>query len=196
MLVYEKWVTESNEKVRHLYGTVGNVPNDSDNQLVYQDKDGDAVTPTLAYTYLDDGHGGIKMVDSEGAETFLAVNIKKQDNSLVNIIPGGTYQPAAKVLSSIAFTKQPNTMTYTVGDSLVSTGSQITATWSSGETSKVTTSCTFKFNVSNSTTCTADDTAIVASYTYPAEGDNQVTKTATSNAITVNPAQNEQQPEG
>ena len=199
MLVYEKWGTETINGVatrtRHLYGTIDTIPNNSDNQLVYQDADGDNITPTLAYTYLDDGAGGIKMVDNEGTETFLAVNIKKQDNSLVNIVPGGNYEPAAKVLESIAFTKQPNTLTYTVGDSLVSTGSQITATWKTGETSKVTTSCTFKFNVSESTTCTADDTAIIASYTYPSEGADQVTKTATSNAITVNPAPDDNQDE-
>ena len=61
MLVYEKWVTESDEKVRPLYGTLANVPSESDNQLVYQDADGDTVTPSLSNKYLDDGHGGIIM---------------------------------------------------------------------------------------------------------------------------------------
>ena len=52
MLVYEKWVTESDEQVRHLYGTVENIPSNSDNQLVYQDADGDAVTPLPSLLYL------------------------------------------------------------------------------------------------------------------------------------------------
>lgn len=188
MLVYEKWVTESDEQVRHLYGTEANIPSDSDNQLVYQDADGDAVTPTLAYTYLDDGHGGIKMVDADGNETFLAVNIKKADNSLVNIIPGGSYTPEEKVLSSVRIEKANNTKThYTVGDTLSTTGIRLFATFASGEEENVTSSATFTFDDSGSTTATADDKAVVGSYTYPAEsgdGITQVTKTD-SFAITV-----------
>ena len=181
MLVYEKWVDNgSGTLVRHLYGTMDNVPAESDNQLVYKDADGDVLEDvTLANTYLDDGHGGILMVDAEGTETFVGVNIKKQDNSLVNIVPGGNYTPAEKVLKSIAFTKAPNKTEYVAGDTIVTTGCQVTATWSSGETSKVTTSCTF----APTEALTTEDTVITASYTY--EG---VTKTATT-PITVTAAQ-------
>ena len=125
MLIYEKWTTESDEKVRHLYGTVNNIPSDSDNLLVYQDADGDTVTPSLSYTYLDDGHGGINMFhenDGELIETFLAVNIKKQDNSLVNVVPGGSYEPQTKTLKSISFKKKPTTTEYNVGEALDLTG--------------------------------------------------------------------------
>lgn len=189
MLVYEKWVTESDQKVRHLYGTVGNIPSDSDNQLVYQDADGDSVTPILTYTYLDDGHGGIKMVDNnDDTETFLAVNIKKSDNSLVNIIPGGTYEPATKTLKSIKFKKKPTKLEYTVSDTTVdATGAVIEATWETGEKSVVAgddsdLSFAFKDELVADTA-----NAIVATYTYPPTG-TQITKTAEC-AITVVAAQ-------
>lgn len=195
MLIYEKYVTETVDEadvqVRHLFGTEANVPSDSDNQLVYQDADGDTVAPTLNAKYLDDGKGGIIMVteeDGEKVETFLAVNIKKADNSLINVVPGGSYEPAEKVLSSVRIEKANNTKThYTVGDTLSTTGVKLFATFASGEEENVTTSATFKFDDSESTTATADDKAVVGSYTYPAEsgdGITQVTKTD-SFAITV-----------
>ena len=171
MLIYEKKVDGN----RHLFGTVGNIPSDSDNQLVYQDADGDTVSPSINYTYLDNGNGGITMVDTNGDETFLAVNIKKQDNSLVNIIPGGDYEPAEKVLKSIKFKKKPTKLEYTAGESIDTTGAVVEATWESGEKSDVTDDCTF----TPSSALTTSDTEITASYTY-----SQVTKTATC-AITV-----------
>lgn len=191
MLVYEKWDTETvndeEVKVRHLYGTLDNIPSNSDNQLVYQDADGDSVTPSLENRYIDDGNGGIKMVDSEGNETFLAVNIKKSDNSLINIVPGGDYEPEDKVLDSIAFTRKPTKTEYIVGDTLDSKGCIVKATFTSGEVETVTSDCDFIFDDSESTTATIDDTAIIASYTYPETGESQVTKTA-SYAITVESA--------
>lgn len=184
MLVYEKWVTETvngvETKVRHLYGTEGNVPSDSDNQLVYQDADGDSVTPSLSNQYVDDGNGGIIMVseeDDEKVETFVAVNIKKQDNSLVNIIPGGNYEPSDKVLKSIKFKTKPTKLEYTADATEVDpTGAVIEATWDSGEKSIVAnTDCTFTFE---DTLVAETDNYIIASYTYPASGESQVTKTA------------------
>lgn len=174
MLVYEKKV----DGVRHLFGTINNVPSDSDNQLVYKDADGDAVEPSLSYQYFDNGQGGITMVDAEGVETFLGVNIKKANNDIVNIIPGGSYTPATKVLKSIAFTKAPTKTEYVAGDTIVTTGCQVTATWATGETSKVTTSCSF----TPTEALTVEDTVITASYTY-----DGVTKTATT-PITVEAA--------
>lgn len=204
MLIYEKWVTESDEKVRHLYGTVNNIPSDSDNQLVYQDADGDAVTPSLSYTYLDDGHGGINMFhedDGELIETFLAVNIKKQDNSLVNIVPGGSYEPQDKVLKSIKLNGTP-VKTYTVGDDPDLGTATVTATFESGETENVTSDCTVLFAedktdvATTSEKATADSQYLKVSYTYPAEsgdGITQVTKSVFSAKLTINPEQEEQQ---
>ena len=118
MLIYEKKV----DGTRHLFGTMNNIPSDSDNQLVYKDADGDTVEPSLSYQYFDNGQGGITMVDADGTETFLGVNIKKANNDIVNIIPGGSYTPATKVLKSIAFTKAPNKTEYVAGDTIVTTG--------------------------------------------------------------------------
>ena len=39
MLVYEKGTGEN----RHLYGTLANIPSESDNQLVYEDRDGEDI---------------------------------------------------------------------------------------------------------------------------------------------------------
>lgn len=184
MLVYEKYVTETvdNEqvKVRHLFGTEANVPSDSDNQLVYQDADGDTVTPSLENKYFDDGNGGIKMVDSEGVETFLAVNINKGtalSPELVNIIPGGSYTPETKTLKSIKFKTKPTKLEYASDATEVDpTGAVIEATWESGEKSVVAnTDCTFSFKAELEAGVT---NYVVASYTYPASGESQVTKTA------------------
>lgn len=179
MLIYEKYVTETVDEqevqVRHLFGTEANVPSNNDNQLVYQDADGDNVVPSLSNQFFDDGNGGIKMVDSEGEETFLAVNIKKANNSLVNVIPGGNYEPADKVLKSIRFKTKPTKLTYTEGEEIDITGAVIEATWETGDKSIVAnTDCTFTPSTALATT----DNKITASYTYPESGDNQVTKTA------------------
>lgn len=187
MLVYEKWVTETVDgvatPVRHLYGTVSNIPSDSDNQLVYQDADGDSVTPTLSAQYFDNGEGGITMVteeDDQKVETFLAVNIKKSDNSLVNIVPGGSYTPVTKELKSIKFKTKPTKLEYAANATEVDpTGAVIEATWKTGEKSIVAnTDCTFSFK---DELVAEVDNYVVASYTYPAEsgdGITQVTKTA------------------
>ena len=83
MLVYEKKV----EGERHLFGTMENIPSADDAQLTYQDDKGATVEPSLDYTYLDDGHGGIKMI-ADGTETPLNVFIGE-----VNIIPGDFVAP-------------------------------------------------------------------------------------------------------
>ena len=192
MLVYEKKVTETIDgvatEVRQLFGTVNDIPSDSDNQLVYKDADGDAVTPSLDYKYLDNGSGGITMVETDGTEIFLGVNIKKTDNSLVNIIPGGSYEPADKVLKSIRFKKKPTKLTYTAGDTLDLTGTVIQATWETGEKSDVALDDgDLTFSPLSGATLTVDDTTITATYKFPHTG-TQVTKEATC-TITVNAAE-------
>lgn len=87
MLVYEKKV----EDTRHLFGTMGNIPSNDDTQLTYEDNNGSSVSPTLQDQYLDDGHGGIKMVhDEDGTITETALNVFIGD---VNIIPGDFEAP-------------------------------------------------------------------------------------------------------
>lgn len=70
MLIYEKKV----EDERKLFGTLDNIPKDTDEPLTYTDQDSETVTPSLDYTYLDDGHGGIIMKDGNN-ETPLNVFI-------------------------------------------------------------------------------------------------------------------------
>lgn len=137
MLIYEKIVLG----VKHLFGTTANIPSDSDNQLVYQNNQGNSVSPSLDYTYLDDGKGGIIMVDSGGTETFLAVDIKDADNNLINVVPGGDYEPVE--LDKIEVTTNPTKTTYSQNDKLDLTGIKVTATYEDESTADVTASCTF-----------------------------------------------------
>lgn len=83
MLVYEKKV----EGERHLFGTMGNIPSADDVQLTYKDEDGVTASPTLQDTFLDDGHGGIKMIHDD---TESELNVFIGD---VNIIPGDFEAP-------------------------------------------------------------------------------------------------------
>jgi len=176
MLVYEKWIEENDELVRHLFGTMDNIPAVGDNQLIYKDGDGDVIeTIPENAVFLDDGHGGINMVDTDGNVTFLGVNIKKSNNEVVNIIPGGDYTPTEKILTSIRFKHKPNKTAYIEGEEIDTTGIKIEATFASGDKEDVTADCEFTPEGALATT----DEAITASYTY-----DDVTKTA-DYAITV-----------
>lgn len=105
MLIYEKKVEENSELVRHLFGTTGHVPSDSDLQLTYTDEDGDVVTDlTVLSQLLDDGHGGIKTKAGEKILVWL-------DD--LNIIPGNV--SGSKVIS-IAVTTAPTKTTYDISD--------------------------------------------------------------------------------
>ena len=71
MLVYEKKV----DSARHLFGTMGNIPSNDDAQLTYKDGDGNTLSPapTLADTYLDNGHGGIiRKSDNKEVKVFIS----------------------------------------------------------------------------------------------------------------------------
>ena len=181
MLIYEKGTGEN----RHLYGTLENIPSDSDNQLVYEDKDGDTITPTLSNTYVDDGRGGILM-RKDGEETFVGVYIKKQDNNLVNVIPGGDYEPETKVLKSIRFKKKPTKTSYTAGDALDLTGAVIEATFESGEKEVIANDAeVLTFSPEDGTTLSTSNTEVTATYVL-----GEVEKTTTC-AITVEAASEE-----
>ena len=175
MLVYEKGTGEN----RHLYGTMNNIPADTDNQLVYKDADGDAITPTLAGTYVDDGNGGILMKGEDG-DTFVGVYVKKPNNDLVNIIPGGGYQPEKKVLKSIRFKKKPTKTKYIADEELNLDGTVIEATFETGEKETLALDADgLTFDPEDRATLTVDDTSITATYVF-----DSVTKTATC-SITV-----------
>ena len=74
MLVYEKL----KDGARHLFGTWGNIPQDTDEQLMYTDSEGTEVHPTLSDIFTDDGNGGILF---NGVE--MPVYLEKK-----NIVPG------------------------------------------------------------------------------------------------------------
>lgn len=96
MLIYEKWLEENSEKVRHLFGTEANIPSSEDEQLAYQNAQGSTVSDlTFDETYLDDGHGGIIRA-SNGMK--IAVGIVDPDTSEVTIvIPEGGYEKSLYV---------------------------------------------------------------------------------------------------
>lgn len=145
MLVYEKWVTETVDKeevlVRHLYGTMANVPSDEDNQLAYLDENGDEITieDALANTYLDNGNGGIIMVDPEGNESALGVAIEDENGELVQIIPQVEEEDdeESKTINSISIEEPPGKTTYDVGDKLNMDGIEIKADYSDGSSKTV-----------------------------------------------------------
>ena len=81
MLVYEKKVDD----VRHLFGTLGVVPTDSDQQLVYKDTDGNEILDiSLSDLFVDDKQGGIIRLSDGKA---IQVHIRDTSGSLVQIIP-------------------------------------------------------------------------------------------------------------
>lgn len=88
---------------------------------------------------------------------------------------------APPALSSIAFTTEPTTLSYTEGDTLDLTGAVVTATYADTSTADVTADC--EFMPEEGASLTTEDTALTASYT-----ENGVTKTATV-ALTINPAE-------
>lgn len=175
MLVYEKKV----DSQRKIFGTTNNFPSDSDNQLVYKDRDGDVISDlTLNAEYVDDKHGGILR---KSDDQFIAVYIKDANNNLINIVPGGNYTPEEKVLKSIKVKTPPTKVAYTEGDTLDITGLSITATFQSGEKETITTG--FTTSPEDGATLATTDDKIVISYTV-----GEVTKTC-NQAIEVTAAQ-------
>ena len=132
MLIYEKKVIDNGEPVRHLFGTEGHIPSDSDEQLTYVDDEGAAVTGlTVDSQLLDDGHGGIKTKAGEEILVWL------ED---INIIPGNVSSDKAL---SIAVTTAPTKTTYDISDSdntLDLTGMVVKATMADGSKKKLTAS--------------------------------------------------------
>ena len=132
MLIYEKKVEESNEMVRHLFGTEGNIPSEDDAQLSYKDASGTSVSGlTVTSKLLDDGHGGIKTEDGS------AVNVWLGDK---NIVPGNLEEeasPAEPTCVSIEVVDSPTKTEYTVGEQLNLTGLRIIGTYDNDDKEEV-----------------------------------------------------------
>lgn len=80
MLVYMKIV----EGVKKLFGTLNNIPAESDKELVYKNADGDALSVVPGDQYLDDGNGGIIRKSDNSA---VVVQIDPAEGDDVTIIP-------------------------------------------------------------------------------------------------------------
>lgn len=103
----------------------------------------------VSYTNYD-----LRFASNEG-ESFLYKDNSWCDTSKTYYDDGGVSKPmnnacikaftneAGKALSSVAITNAPAKTSYTVGDSLNTTGAVITATYSDGSTENVTSKCTF-----------------------------------------------------
>jgi predicted CoA-binding protein len=94
------------------------------------------------------------------------------------ILAGCDDGDSPKTLASIAITKEPSKVSYTVGETLSTAGMEVTATYSDGSTAAVT-----DFSVGGFDSSGAGEKTVTVSYT---EGD--ITKTA-SFSVTVNAAQ-------
>ena len=122
MLIYGKTV----DNATHLYGTLGAIPSNSDNQLVYKDYDGDVITLVSGDSYVDGGSAnGIQRI------------IRKSDGKVVNVFIGDACVigevVTPKVIKKIVITTKPTKLEYVVDDKLDLTGLVVSAVYADGD---------------------------------------------------------------
>ena len=160
MLVYEKKVNEGEELKKRLFGTMGNVPAEDDNELIYKDADDAVITPVQPDSYVDDKSGGIiRLSDNKAVKVFINDNMQGE----VQIIPPVAKDSEVivedeKVIKSITISAMPTKTTYIEAEALDSTGLEVTANYDDG-TSEVVTD--FKTTPVNSAVLTTADTKVV-----------------------------------
>lgn len=160
MLVYEKKVNEGEELKRRLFGTMGNVPAEDDNELIYKDADDAVITPVQPDFYVDDKSGGIiRLSDNKAVKVFINDNMQGE----VQIIPPVAKDSEVivedeKVIESITISAMPTKTTYIEAEALDLTGLEVTANYDDG-TSEVVTD--FKTTPVNSTVLTTADIKVV-----------------------------------
>lgn len=160
MLVYEKKVNEGEELKRRLFGTMGNVPAEDDNELIYKDADDAVITPVQPDFYVDDKSGGIiRLSDNKAVKVFINDNMQGE----VQIIPPVAKDSEVivedeKVIESITISAMPTKTTYIEAEALDLTGLEVTANYDDG-TSEVVTG--FKTTPVNSAVLTTADTKVV-----------------------------------
>ena len=160
MLVYEKKVNEGEELKRRLFGTMGNVPAEDDNELIYKDADDAVITPVQPDFYVDDKSGGIiRLSDNKAVKVFINDNMQGE----VQIIPPVAKDSEVivedeKVIESITISAMPTKTTYIEAEALDLTGLEVTANYDDG-TSEVVTD--FKTTPVNGTVLTTADTKVV-----------------------------------
>ena len=74
MLLYTKVFQEEQGPVRKVYGTLNNIPAESDKEVTLMDAEGAEFKAVANDTYLDNGHGGI---------------VRASDKKAVNVIVDG-----------------------------------------------------------------------------------------------------------
>ena len=82
MLLYTKVLQEEHGPARKVYGTLNNIPAESDKEVTLMDAEGTEFKAVANDTYLDNGHGGI---------------VRASDKKAVNVIVDGVAVIGEKV---------------------------------------------------------------------------------------------------
>ena len=162
MLVYEKRVNEGEELKKRLFGTMGNVPAEDDNELIYKDADDLVINPVNPDSYVDDKLGGIiRLSDNKAVKVFINDNTQGE----VQIIPPSTkvvetpeVPEEEKVIESITISAMPAKTTYIEGEALDLTGLKVTVNYADA-TSEVITD--FEVTPVNGTILNLTDTKVI-----------------------------------
>lgn len=126
MLIYSKVVGG----VKKLFGTMENIPDENDNELIYKDSDGDVVAVVAKDVYVDnDSNGKVQRIKriSDGKE--LIVYIKDANNNLIKVLGD---DPVEKVVNSIEVSG-PTKTNYTSGEELDLTGLVVKEVYEDGD---------------------------------------------------------------
>ena len=86
MLLYTKVFQEERGPVRKVYGTLNNIPAESDKEVTLMDAEGAEFEAVANDTYLDNGHGGI---------------VRASDKKAVNVIVDGVAVIGEKVEKAV-----------------------------------------------------------------------------------------------
>ena len=86
MLLYTKVLQKEQGPVRKVYGTLNNIPAESDKEVTLMDAEGAEFKAVANDTYLDNGHGGI---------------VRASDKKAVNVIVDGVAVIGEKVEKTV-----------------------------------------------------------------------------------------------
>ena len=86
MLLYTKVLQEEQGPVRKVYGTLNNIPAESDKEVTLMNAEGKEFEAVANDTYLDNGHGGI---------------VRASDKKAVNVIVDGVAVIGEKVEKTV-----------------------------------------------------------------------------------------------
>lgn len=92
MILYTKVFQEEHGPVRKVYGTLKNIPAESDKEVTLMDAEGTEFKAVANDTYLDNGHGGI---------------VRASDKKAVNVIVDGVAVIGEKVEKEAANEEAP-----------------------------------------------------------------------------------------